>query len=133
MVSRCISCFALSLSLAAVSLGGEPQVIQSPPMGTQCAEEKIGKPANVKVRAQVKNNTEVTFTYSEDGATFNVLNNVTADISYLPPWDRAVRVGLVSKGPVEQAAFFKDFILENGTPGNVQFAINNGSPVQPSR
>jgi hypothetical protein len=24
-----------------------------------------------------------------------------------------VRVGLVSKGPVEQAAFFKDFILVN--------------------
>jgi beta-xylosidase len=77
------------------------------------AEQKIKNPSNVRVRAQVKNNTEVTFTYSTDGVQFNVLNNEAADISYLPPWDRAVRVGLVSKGPVETAAFFKDFILVN--------------------
>ena len=77
------------------------------------AEKEITKPANVRVRAQVKNNTEVTFTYSADGSTFNVLNDKVADMSYLPPWDRAVRVGVVSKGSVEQAAFFKDFILVN--------------------
>jgi hypothetical protein len=77
------------------------------------AEKEISKPANVRVRARVKNNTEVTFTYSADGSTFNVLNDKVADMSYLPPWDRAVRVGVVSKGPVEQAAFFKDFILVN--------------------
>lgn len=93
------------------------------------AEEKIGMPSNVKVRAQVKNNTEVTFAYSEDGVKFNVLNSTTADISYLPPWDRAVRVGLVSKGPVEKAAFFKDFILVNDPTGNEQLAI--GNPVPP--
>jgi xylan 1,4-beta-xylosidase len=77
------------------------------------AEKEIEKPANVKVKAQVKNNTEVTFTYSADGENFVVLNEKAADISYLPPWDRAVRIGLVSKGPVENAAFFKDFILVN--------------------
>jgi beta-xylosidase len=77
------------------------------------AEKKIKKPSHVRVRAQVKNNTQVTFTYSADGITFDALNNEAADISYLPPWDRAVRVGLVSKGPVEEAAFFKDFILVN--------------------
>jgi hypothetical protein len=42
-----------------------------------------------------------------------VLNDTVADISYLPPWDRAVRVGLVSKGPAEKAAFFKNFMLVN--------------------
>lgn len=81
---------------------GEAQVI---------GEEKISSPSDVSIRAQVKNNTEVTFTYSTNGEQFNVLNTIAADISYLPPWDRAVRVGLVSKGPVEKAAFFKDFIL----------------------
>lgn len=77
------------------------------------AEKEILKPSNVNIRAQVKNNTQVTFTYSTDGVKFNELNNEAADISYLPPWDRAVRIGLVSKGPVEQAAYFKDFILVN--------------------
>jgi xylan 1,4-beta-xylosidase len=77
------------------------------------AEEKVKKPSNVSIRAAVKNNTEVTFTYSTDGVQFKVLNSKAADISYLPPWDRAVRVGLVSKGPVEKAAFFKNFILAN--------------------
>ncbi len=83
---------------------GEAQVI---------AEEKIKQPSNVSIRATVKNNTEAAFTYSADGKRFNVLNSKAADISYLPPWDRAVRVGLISKGPVDKAAFFKNFILAN--------------------
>ncbi len=77
------------------------------------AEEKIKQPSNVNLRAQVKDNTQVTFTYSVNGEQFSVLNKTAADISYLPPWDRAVRVGLVSKGPAETAAYFKDFILVN--------------------
>ena len=77
------------------------------------AEKEIKTPSNVQVRAQVKNNTQVTFTYSVDGSTFNVLNDHAADISFCHPWDRAVRVGLVSKGPVEKAAFFKNFLLVN--------------------
>ncbi|OQP56110.1 glycoside hydrolase [Niastella yeongjuensis] len=83
---------------------GETQVL---------AEEKIKQPSNISLKAQVKNNTQVTFMYSADGAQFNVLNNTAADISYLPPWDRAVRIGLVSKGPLEKAAFFKNFVLVN--------------------
>jgi beta-xylosidase len=83
---------------------GEAQVL---------AEAEISKPGTINVRAQVKNNTEVTFIYSADGEHFIVLNSNAADISYLPPWDRAVRVGLVSKGSVEEAALFKDFILVN--------------------
>jgi beta-xylosidase len=91
------------------------------------AEEKIKQPSNVNLRAQVKDNTQVTFTYSTDGLQFWVLNNTAADMAYLPPWDRAVRVGLVSKGPVEKAAFFKDFILINEPAGNRQLTIDNAS------
>ncbi|WP_207514989.1 glycoside hydrolase family 43 protein [Longitalea luteola] len=76
-------------------------------------EHRIKKASNVKLRVQVKNNTQATFTYRAGGRKFNVLNRKAADISYLPPWDRAVRVGLVSKGSVEQAAFFKDFMMVN--------------------
>jgi beta-xylosidase len=95
---------------------GEAQIV---------GEEKISKPSNIIIRAQVKNNTQVSFTYSEDGEKFNVLNTIAADISYLPPWDRAVRVGLVSKGPVEKAAFFKNFILVNESTDNGQLTIGN--------
>jgi xylan 1,4-beta-xylosidase len=77
------------------------------------AEAGINNASNVSIRATVKNNTQVTFTYSTDGKRFTELNGIAADISYLPPWDRAVRVGLVSKGPVEKTAFFKNFTLVN--------------------
>lgn len=96
---------------------GEAQVL---------AEEKIKQPSDLTIRAQVKSNTQVTFTYSADGATFNVLNPNAADISYLPPWDRAVRIGLVSKGSVEKAGFFKNFILVNEPIDNRQLTISNG-------
>jgi xylan 1,4-beta-xylosidase len=76
-------------------------------------EEKLKQHSDLVLRAQVKNNTEVSFTYSANGVQFTVLNPIAADISYLPPWDRAVRVGMVSKGPVEKAAFFKNFYLVN--------------------
>jgi xylan 1,4-beta-xylosidase len=77
------------------------------------AAATIGKLLDVSIRVAVKNNTEVTFAYSTDGKRFTTLNTNAAHIAYLPPWDRAVRVGLVSKGPVEKAAFFKNFILVN--------------------
>lgn len=77
------------------------------------AEEKIEQASNVRIRAEVNNNTAVSFTYSTDGVHYAVLNNTVADISYLPPWDRAVRVGLVSKGRVTEVAFFKNFLLVN--------------------
>lgn len=78
---------------------------------TVMAEAPIQQPSNITIRATVKNNTQVTFTYSADGKRVKVLNSNVADIAYLPPWDRAVRVGVVSKGSAQQAAHFKNFIL----------------------
>lgn len=80
---------------------------------TVLAEAAIQQPANVNIRAVVKNNTQVTFMYSVDGKRFSTLNSNVADITYLPPWDRAVRVGVVSKGTPDQAAWFKNFTLDS--------------------
>ncbi|WP_240348215.1 family 43 glycosylhydrolase [Longitalea arenae] len=77
------------------------------------AQQEIKRSSNIALKAQVKNNTQLTFSYSEDGVHFNVLNDEAVDISYLPPWDRAVRVGLVSKGPEGTAAYFRNFVLVN--------------------
>lgn len=77
------------------------------------AEEKIAPASNVTIRASVQNNTQLTYTYSVAGAAFKALHEQPADISFLPPWDRAVRVGVLSKGTTDQAAFFKNFLLRN--------------------
>ncbi|MCH5596433.1 family 43 glycosylhydrolase [Niabella ginsengisoli] len=76
-------------------------------------ENKVKNFSDVQIRARVKNNTEVTFMYSINGSKFSVLNNEAVDISYLPPWDRAVRVGPISKGSAGKLAVFKKFILDN--------------------
>ena len=50
------------------------------------------------------------FSWSPDGQTWNSLNNnQTLDASYLPPWDRGVRVGLTAKGPAGASATFDWF------------------------
>jgi xylan 1,4-beta-xylosidase len=53
------------------------------------------------------------FYKSGEGRTPGILNKVPVDASFLPPWDRAVRVGLVSKG-------------SSGGSVVKQFAINYG-------
>ena len=77
------------------------------------AEKSIRMPPVLIVKVKVVNNTEVTFMYSEDGITDKVLNDTKADAAYLPPWDRGIRVGLISKGDPGKAAFFRNFILKN--------------------
>ncbi|WP_276481712.1 glycoside hydrolase family 43 protein [Paraflavitalea pollutisoli] len=77
------------------------------------AETTLTSASNVTLKATVRNNTELSFAYSIAGAAFTTLNPQPADMTYLPPWDRAVRVGLVSKGDTDQAAFFQHFLLQN--------------------
>jgi xylan 1,4-beta-xylosidase len=54
---------------------------------------------------------KLTFAYSEDGKKWKNLNSAPVDGSFLPPWDRAVRVGIFSKGVKGQKAVFENFIL----------------------
>jgi hypothetical protein len=41
------------------------------------------------------------------------MNEVLVSGNFIPPWDRAVRVGLISRGPANQQAVFNSFILKN--------------------
>jgi beta-xylosidase len=77
------------------------------------AQKTIKMPSQLVLKVKVENNTQATFMYSTDGIRFKILNEEIADISYLPPWDRAVRVGLVSKGTEGHAALFKKFVLDS--------------------
>lgn len=67
----------------------------------------------LRLRMDVKNGKEVTFSYSTDGSKFVAVNDNRIDSSYLPPWDRAVRVGLVSKGSLSQHTVFEVFSMRN--------------------
>jgi len=52
------------------------------------------------------------FAWSTNGQNWNSLNKGQAvDGSYLPPWDRGVRVGLTAKGPAGSAVAFDRFTL----------------------
>ena len=77
------------------------------------AQKTIKMPSELVMKVKVENNTQATFMYSTDGVQFKILNEGAVDISYLPPWDRAVRVGLVSIGSAGQAALFKKFVLDS--------------------
>ncbi len=62
---------------------------------------------------QVKNGKDLTFFYSLDGKNFQQLNVTPVDGSFLPPWDRSLRVGLIAKGDTDQKVSFDNFQLNN--------------------
>jgi beta-xylosidase len=61
------------------------------------------------LQMQVRNGKDITFLYGKDQGTFTSLNTKKIDGKYLPPWDRGLRVGVVSKGSVDQKAIFDSF------------------------
>lgn len=64
----------------------------------------------VQLRLTTKGGSNMKFSWSTDGEQWNALNeNEPFDASYLPPWDRAVRVGLTVKGPADTSADFQWF------------------------
>ena len=65
--------------------------------------------ALVQLRLVTQNGDQMKFYWSADGNTWNELNQQAFDASYLPPWDRAVRVGLTAKGPANATAAFNWF------------------------
>ncbi|MGZ5135091.1 MAG: beta-xylosidase family glycoside hydrolase, partial [Flavitalea sp.] len=65
--------------------------------------------------AEVIHNKNIHFFYSTDGKKYKRLNESAIDCSFLPPWDRAVRVGLISRGTSDQKSVFDFFELINTT------------------
>jgi xylan 1,4-beta-xylosidase len=70
-----------------------------------------GKRLFLKMR--VSDNTNMLFSYSRDGQRFTALTIPIPDITYLPPWDRAVRVGLIAKGVQGDIGVFEKFSYKN--------------------
>ncbi len=65
------------------------------------------------IRMRVTDNKDLQFYSSNDGKNYQAITNAVIDGSFLPPWDRAVRVGIVSKGQPNQVAVIQEFVLRN--------------------
>ena len=67
------------------------------------------------LRLQAQDGNRYRFAWSRDGRTWTDMQPPaeTADGSFLPPWDRGVRVGVVAQGPASTTAAFERFELRN--------------------
>lgn len=79
---------------------------------TEIGSWRIPAAKKVYLRMQVRNGKDISFFYSTDGRAFLALNAQPVNGAYLPPWDRAVRAGLIAKGPAAQQAVFESFVME---------------------
>ena len=74
------------------------------------ASKIISRTKKMYLQVKVVNGKDISFYY---GDNFLPLNDVPVDGSYLPPWDRAIRVGVISKGAAGTKAVYDQFELAN--------------------
>ncbi|TDE17370.1 family 43 glycosylhydrolase [Dyadobacter psychrotolerans] len=65
------------------------------------------------LKMNVKNNTDISFSYSSKGSDFTTLKVASPDIKFLPPWDRAVRAGILAKGADGDVAEIEGFVFKS--------------------
>ena len=58
---------------------------------------------------QVRNGKDVIFSYGRRENNLTVLNQQPVDGKFLPPWDRALRIGVIAKGTAKQKGVFEEF------------------------
>jgi xylan 1,4-beta-xylosidase len=69
--------------------------------------------SDIYLRMSAVKANEISFFYSADGKNYIPVNDKSLDATFIPPWDRAVRVGLISKGTKKEKAVFRSFELFN--------------------
>ena len=77
------------------------------------AQKAAAKSNAVILQMQVRNGKAIRFWYKAGGKTFLPINTAALDAGFLPPWDRAVRAGVVSKGAEGHKAVFNRFEMVN--------------------
>jgi xylan 1,4-beta-xylosidase len=70
------------------------------------------KKSAIRLKLQVQNNHSLTFYYAIGKAPYAPVNTEAVDGSFLPPWDRALRVGMTAVGTPEQSATFGNFSMK---------------------
>ncbi|GAB3309890.1 family 43 glycosylhydrolase [Hymenobacter tenuis] len=72
--------------------------------------------AALALRLQAQHGNQFRFSWSADGGkTWQNLPGITAPINgtYLPPWDRGIRAGVLVKGPASATVAFENFSIQN--------------------
>ncbi|MEJ7559761.1 MAG: glycoside hydrolase family 43 protein [Pedobacter sp.] len=87
---------------------GETTVIKT----ISLPSERDRKSSPVKLRLQAKQNHLFTFSYAMGKMPFTIINTEPVDGSFLPPWDRALRVGVTVLGTPDKSATFSNFSLK---------------------
>ncbi len=78
-------------------------------------QQKLPQGQTLQLRMTAAEGHQYRFAWSPDGTTWNELNpGKPLDGSYLPPWDRGIRVGLLAKGPAGSDVQFDWFRLSHG-------------------
>jgi phosphotransferase system IIB component len=80
---------------------------------TKLFEKVIKAKEKVHLQMKVTNGKDMVFLFSYDGKTFERLNDQPVDGSFLPPWDRAIRAGIISKGNMNQKAVVNRFTIQH--------------------
>ncbi|WP_240635525.1 family 43 glycosylhydrolase [Hymenobacter rigui] len=101
--------------LALVARGNKIALIQTQKgQTTTLAEAPLPAVKTVQLRVQTHQGNRFTFAWSPDsGTTWQPLpaDGAAVDGSFLPPWDRGVRVGVLAHGPASATAVFERFTL----------------------
>lgn len=75
------------------------------------ATKSLRRLKTTRLRLQVRQNKDVTFLLGDKNHYFTPLHDAVIDGQYLPPWDRALRVGIIASGPSSQKAVVHEFTL----------------------
>lgn len=107
-----------------IAIEGDKIIVwESRPDGEKILSETAAPSGNMQFRIVVRQGNQMEFSWSPDGSQWNVMNaGSPVDSSFLPPWDRAVRIGLTVKGPENSGGGFSWFRMnpeKNSSNGNV--------------
>jgi beta-xylosidase len=103
-------------ALALMAGNGQVQVWHLRSGKQQCLAQVFIEPCDkLTLRLEVWGGQRYRFAYSTDGATWQPLptEGFTLNGTYLPPWDRGVRLALVAQGEEGNVATFNNFIVRN--------------------
>lgn len=79
----------------------------------ELAKKAIPESARLSLRMEVNGGKNIRFAYSNNGKEFSPLLMNVIDGRYLPPWDRAVRAGVVARGAEGTNGVFDSFEMSN--------------------
>jgi len=103
-------------ALLLVASGGKLQLLQlEKGQHKTLAEAALPNAPAIQLRAQAQQGSQFRFAWSTNGTTWQNMQDGATIVSgtYLPPWDRGLRAGLVAQGPATITAVFERFSLNS--------------------